>query len=131
MGLLKKVCLYSETIRWKNIYWDDYLECQCQRYTLAGSRSQLSPCAFCCSHNHVMKVDQLQLIEFLNDTEMKWSKHCLGLLLNHWGEMLLHVIEYQQDKALLYTQDKMTAENWSAHNWTHLAIINLLSSTFK
>lgn len=46
----------------------DYLEFPSRRYTLAEERT-VQPMVYCHSHNHGMKVDQTQLIEFLNDTE--------------------------------------------------------------
>ena len=115
MGMLKEVSrlwnssieqISTETITWNANAW----------FNLAGSKDQLSPCFFAIHTIISLKVEQLQLIEFLNDTEMKWSKHCLGLLLNHCGKMLLHDIEHQHEKALLHIQDKVITENWSAHN---------------
>lgn len=35
---------------------------------------------YCHSHNHAMKVDQLQLIEFLNDTENEVIKTLLRVI---------------------------------------------------
>lgn len=58
----------------------DYLEFPSQRHTLAEERS-VQPVVYCHPHNHGMKVDQTQLIEFLNDTENEVIITSLGVII--------------------------------------------------
>lgn len=58
----------------------DYLEFPSQRHTLAEERS-VQTVVYCHPHNHGMKVDQTQLIEFLNDTENEVIITSLGVII--------------------------------------------------